>query len=455
MKIGETEENVGEDGDGEDDDKKEKGEETPGDDPREKKRLKISDDDGYIWVYGDGEEDPQKKNSGREEVNPQKKDSEDPQKKNSGGEEENPQKKDSDDEEEKPGKKDSVDSTEDFWVYQEKCPEIPGHRRITTIYPAEPDDFEGFLIADFVVYGGGNTPSLVVEQEPPPQRVPITVVAMNNKQTDGSGLLFIYRQPGPKTSLGVSVASLKRYTSSDSIDIVMRNGVAGLTDFSLDYPWEAFRWGHEGLKRLLESILTQDECLRYQREYAIADYQHSFFMKMCITHIFGYLMTKGIVHTATNNDERSLTKLSWCSDTSDGSRDKQLLGLKEAVAKVGVGLWGMLQEETNLQHPSTYKRWANTGGSRDLREYLGIKVQGKEGIDDTGEVHFGFESVELTLYIVESEDDLRWDDSCNHHQDFETSVLLLFHIVYEWGDDDDPQCNLAHLVLRFNAGGNV
>ena len=209
------------------------------------------------------------------------------------------------------------------------------------------------------------------------------------------------------------------------------------------------------MKRLLESILTEDECLRYQRDYALADYQHSFFMKMCITHIFGYLMTKGIVHTATNNDERSLTKLSWCSDTSDGSRDKQLLGLKEAVAKAGGGLWGMLQEETNLQHPSTYKRWANTRGSRDLREYLGFKVLGEEGIDDTGEVHFGFESVEATLYIVESKNDLRWDDHSDDHQDYETSVLLLFHIIYEWGGGDDPEFQTAHLVLRYDAGRNV
>jgi hypothetical protein len=131
------------------------------------------------------------------------------------------------------------------------------------------------------------------------------------------------------------------------------------------------------------------------------------------------------------------------------------LQLKEALAKVGVGLWGMLLEQTKLQHPSTYKRWANASSSRDLREYLGINVQGKEGIDDTGKVHCGFESVEADLYIVETEDDLRWDAYDNVHQHYETSVLMLFHLVYEWGPEEYPESNLAHLQLRFNAGRNV
>jgi hypothetical protein len=130
------------------------------------------------------------------------------------------------------------------------------------------DDFQELLKADYIVYGRVDepmTPSLVVELEPMLEGLPITVVAVNNKETMGSGLMFVHKKQGTVTN-SLYKASLERDTSGETIDIVMRQGVAGLTPFSLDFSWEAFRWGHGGLKHLLESIMTQDECLRYKHD---------------------------------------------------------------------------------------------------------------------------------------------------------------------------------------------
>ena len=138
--------------------------------------------------------------------------------------------------------------------------------------------------------------------------------------------------------------------------------------------------------------------------------------------------------------------------------DRKLLGLKEAVAKVGVGLWDILQEETSLQHPKTSKAWANKQSLKDLRECLEIPDHGEGGIDpQEGAIDFGFESADVSLYFMQSEDDLRWDDAVSdtNHDDFKTSVLMISHLVNEWEEENIQCTQLFHLVFRFDAGCNV
>ena len=322
-------------------------------------------------------------------------------------------------------------------------PGIPGVGMDPILCTADDEDFSNYPMADFIVHGRKemNTPSLVVEMQPLPEQVPITVVAMNNKGTLTSGLLMLLKQPEKEMSSEVATAAMERNTEEETIDIVMRKGVLGTLEFNDEggnyWPgnrlWEALRWGHPGMHHLVNSIMSEDDPKNYTSYNGMADFQHRFFLKMYYDDVFAYLSKKGVVHTYKDkNGETLLTKLSWSSTTSNDAGDSSLLSaLKEAVARVGVGLWDILQEETSLQHPTTYKSWANKPASRDLRECLGIPDRGSQGMDpQNGAVNFGFESAEVALYYMNRRGDFLWNDAVSdtNHDDFETSVLLISHL---------------------------